>query len=174
MSNRLNGTSLFLQAINGLVGNYAQLMTGVNGKGLSLENITNPSDDVDKNQLNYAFVNYLTNNFGKIDKDGDGIISQDELQTYTTGMSRNGLTYEQLCELCYSSNSSSSLLETVLNNFNDIDKNGDGRVTNEEIAAYGIDKEIEEMKDNFPKHTAKGMSIFYETSADKEIETKDS
>ena len=39
----------FLQAINGLVGNYAQLMTGVSGKGLSLENITNPSEDVDKN-----------------------------------------------------------------------------------------------------------------------------
>ena len=103
MANRLNGSSLFLQAINGLVGNYAQLMTGVSGKGLSLENITNPSEDVDKKQLNYTFVNYLTNNFGKIDKDGDGIISKDELQNYTTSMSRNGLTYEQLCELCYNS-----------------------------------------------------------------------
>ena len=171
MANRLNGSSLFLQAINGLVGNYAQLMTGVSGKGLSLENITNPSEDVDKNQLNYTFVNYLTNNFGKIDKDGDGIISKDELQNYTNTMSRNGLTYEQLCELCYTNSSgSSTLLETVLNNFSEIDKNGDGRVTNEEIAAYGMDKEIEEMKDKFPKHSAKGMSIFYETSADKEIE----
>lgn len=174
MSNRLNGTSLFLQAINGLVGNYAQLMTGVSGKGLTLENITNPSEDVDKNQLNYTFVNYLTNNFGKIDKDGDGIISKDELQTYTTNMSRNGLTYEQLCELCYNSNYSGSLLETVLNNFSEIDKNGDGRITNEEIAAYGIENEIEEMKDKYPKHTTKGMSIFYETSADKEIETEKS
>ncbi len=174
MANRLNGSSLFLQAINGLVGNYAQLMTGVNGNGLSLENITNPSEDVDKKQLNYTFVNYLTNNFGKIDKDGDGIISKDELQNYTTNMSRSGLTYQQLCELCYSSNSSSTLLETVLNNFSEIDANGDGRVTNEEIAAYGIDKEIEEIKDKYPKHTAKGMSIFYETSADKEIETENS
>lgn len=171
MANRLNGASLFTQAINGLVSNYAYLMTGNNGKGLTLENITNPSEDVDKKQLNYAFTNYLSTNFGKIDKDGDGIISKDELQAYTNNMSTGGLTYQQLCELCYTSyGSSTTLLETVLNNFSEIDKNGDGKVTNEEIAAFGIEEEIDEMKDKFPKHTAKGMSIFYETSADKEIE----
>lgn len=173
MANRLNGSSLFLQATSGLISHYAYLMTGSTNKGLSLDNITNPSEDVDKTKLNYAFTNYLSTNFGKIDKDGDGIISQEELQNYTTNMSRNGLTYEQLCELCYNSGTTSTLLETVLNNFSEIDANGDGRVTNEEIAAYGIDKEIEEMKDNFPKHTVKGMSIFYETSADKEIESDD-
>ncbi len=171
MANRLNGASLFTQAINGLVSNYAYLMTGNTGKGLTLENITNPSEDVDKTKLNYAFTNYLTTNFGKIDKDGDGIISKEELQAYTTNMSNGGLTYQQLCELCYTSyGSSTSLLETVLNNFSEIDTNGDGKVTNQEIAAFGIDQEIDEMKDNFPKHTVKGLSIFYETSADKEIE----
>ena len=36
------------------------------------------------------------------------------------------------------------------------------------------ENEIEEMKDKYPKHTVKGMSIFYETSADKEIETEKS
>lgn len=171
-TNRLNGTYLFTQAISGLTSNFAYLMTGNSGKGLTLENITNPNEEVDKNQLNYAFTSYLTNNFGKIDKDGDGIISKEELQTYTTNMSRNGLTYDQICQLCYSSTgTSSSLLETVLNNFQKIDKNGDGRITNEEIAAFGVEEEIEEMKDKFPKHTVKGMSIFYETSADKEIES---
>lgn len=171
MTTRLNGSSLFLQAINGLASNYAYLATGSANKGLSLENITNPSEDIDKSKLNFAFTNYLSTNFGKIDKDGDGIISQDEMQNYTTNMSRNGLTYDQLCELCYTSyGSSTSLLETVLNNFSEIDTNGDGRVTNEEIAAFGMDQEIDEMKEKFPKHTAKGMSIFYETSADKEIE----
>ncbi len=172
MANRLNGASLFTQAINGLASNYAYLMTGVNGKGLTLDNITNPSDDVDKKQLNYAFTNYLSTNFGKIDKDGDGIISKEELQAYTNNMSTGGLTYQQLCELCYTSyGTSSTLLETVLNNFSKIDANGDGKITNQEIAAFGIGEEIEEMKDNYPKHTVKGMSIFYETSADKEVET---
>jgi len=173
MATRLNGSSLFLQAISGLTQNYAYLMTGNTGKGLTLDNITNPSEDIDKTKLNYAFTNYLSSNFGKIDKDGDGIISRDELQNYTTGMSRNGLTYEQLCELCYSSNSSSSLLETVLNNFSEIDTNGDGRVTNEEIAAYGIDKEIEEIKDKYPKHTMQGVSIFYDTSSAYDTDEED-
>lgn len=174
MASRLNGSSLFLQAINGLASHYAYLATGSGNKGLSLENITNPSEDIDKSKLNFTFTNYLSANFGKIDKDGDGIISQDEMQNYTTNMSRNGLTYEQLCELCYSSyGGSTTLLETVLNNFSEIDTNGDGRVTNEEIAAFGMKQEIDEMKEKFPKHTVKGMSIFYETSADKEIE-KDS
>ena len=79
-----------------------------------------------------------------------------------------------MCELCYNSNYSSSLLETVLNNFSEIDKNGDYRVTNEEIAAYGIEQEIDEMKDNYPKHTTKGMSIFTKLQQIKKIETEKS
>ena len=174
MSTRLNGTSLFVQALNGLTSNYAYLMTGSDGKGLSLDNITNPSEDVDKTKLNYAFTNYLSSNFGKIDKDGDGVISKEEFQNYTTSISNNGLTYQQLCELCYQSGTTSTLLETVLNNFSEIDTNGDGRVTNEEIAAYGIDKEIEELKDKYPKHDIKGMSIFYSISSDETEETEKS
>ena len=54
----------------------------------------------------------------------------------------------------------SANLEEILANFNDIDKDGDGRVTNAEIAAYGMDEEIEEMKEEHPEFRATDISNF--------------
>ena len=72
-------------------------------------------------------------------------------------------------QLCYSG-SASSTLEEVLNNFQEIDKDGDGRVTNQEIAAYGMEEEIEEMEENYPKFQATNISNYvdnddYDTSS---------
>ena len=81
MSLRYNsGNSLFTMAITGLRSNYYYLMQGVDGNGLSLENIINPSDEA-KNSLymNYNFSSYMASNFTRMDMDGDGVLSEDDL-----------------------------------------------------------------------------------------------
>ncbi len=165
---KLSGQGLMAQAIYGLTNNFAVLSAGASG-GLTLEQIINPSDEVNKNNINASFQSYLTQNFSNIDADGDGKISATDLQQYTNQLSQKGLSYEELMQLCYSG-SASSTLEEVLNNFNEIDKNGDGRVTNQEIAAYGMEEEIEEMEENHPKFQATNISNYvdnddYDTSS---------
>ena len=155
---KLSGQGLMAQAIYGLTNNFAVLSAGTSG-GLTLEQIINPSDEVNKNNLSASFQSYLTQNFSSIDADGDGKISATDLQQYTNQLSQKGLSYEELMQLCYSG-SASSTLEEVLNHFQEIDKNGDGRVTNQEIAEYSMDEEIEEMEENHPKFQATNISNY--------------
>lgn len=164
MSNRLNGSSIFLQAISGLTSNFNYLSQG---EGLTLDMIKNPDENVNKNLLNSTFRSYLATNFSKFDTDKNGEISAEELQQYTNSLSKQGMTYEELTQLCYQYGGANSLLETVMANFNDIDKNHDGRVTNDEIKAFGIDEEIAQMKEDFQKFDPKSMSIFYSASTDE-------
>ena len=159
---KLSGQGLMAQAIYGLTNNFAVLSAGASG-GLTLEQIINPSDEVNKNNINASFQSYLTQNFSNIDADGDGKISATDLQQYTNQLSQKGLSYEELMQLCYSGNASSTL-EEVLNNFQEIDKDGDGRVTNQEIAAYGMDEEMEEMEENYPKFQATNISNYVDNS----------
>ena len=160
MSTRLSGQGLMAQAIYGLTNNFAVLSAGASG-GLTLDQIVNPSDEVNKNNLNASFQSYLTQNFSSIDTDGDGKISATDLQQYTNKLSQKGLSYQELMQLCYSG-SASSTLEKVLANFQEIDKDGDGRVTNQEIAAYGMDEEIDEMEEKYPKFQATNISNYVE------------
>ncbi len=158
MSTRLSGQALMAQAIYGLTNNFAVLSAGASG-GLTLEQIVNPSDEVNKNNLNVSFQSYLSQNFSSIDADGDGKISATDIQQYTNQLSQKGLSYQELMQLCYSS-SAGSQLEEVLAHFSEIDQNGDGRVTNAEIAAYGVDTEIEEMEENHPKFQPTNISNY--------------
>jgi len=171
MSQRLNGSGLFIQAIQGLTSNYAQLMVGNSEKGLTLDSITNPGDDVNKNLLNSSFTSYLTTNFSSIDKDNDGIITSDELQNYTNSMANGGMTLEQLYQLCSQYGYANSQLEEVIANFNKIDKNHDGKVTNAEISAFGIDQEYDEIKDKYKRVSeASTASIFYSTGNVEDVD----
>lgn len=165
MGNRLNGSGLFLQAISGLTNTYGYL---AQGDGLTLENITNPGENVNKNLLNTQFTSFLTANFNKLDKNGDGIVTQEELQNYTNSLSKNGMTIDELYQLCAQYGGTNSTLETVIANFNKVDTNHDGKVSNEEIAVYGVSVEIDEMKEKFPKFNASAMSIFYDTGDSEE------
>ena len=160
MRNSLNGAGLFSQAIYGLMNNF-QYIGG--GEGLTLEKLKNP-DEKNKNFVNSQFQSYLASNFGKLDTDGDGTLKQEELQNYTNTLLNQGMTLQELTQLCSQYGYSNSLLETVMSNFNLIDKNHDGRVTNSEISAFGIEEKIEEMKDRNPRFNPNAMSIFYSTS----------
>lgn len=164
-NNRLNGSSLFLQAISGLTSNYGYLS---GGEGLTIEKLKNPNENINKNALNPQFTSFLATNFAKFDTNQDGEIKADELQNYTNNLSKNGMTMEELYQLCSQSGGTNSLLETVIANFNEIDKNHDGKVSNDEISAFGINKEIDEMKTAHPKFDPGAMSIFYSTDATDE------
>lgn len=174
-SSRLSGNALIAQATSGLYSNYYYLSMLAGKDTLTLDNILHPdmtNSNPNVTYLNSTFAQYMAKNFNYIDKDGDGTISSADLQTYTTQLSTQGLTYNQLAQLC-SQNGTNSLLETVLNNFDEIDANGDGRVTSAEISAYGIEQEADEMKENYPKCDLKAMSVFYTTSASSTSSSSD-
>ena len=67
----------------------------------------------------------------------------------------------------------SSLLDTVLSNFNEIDLNHDGRVTQAEINAYRINQDIKKVKDKYPKIDPTRMSVFYESSSTQKTSSTD-
>ena len=158
----LLGSSLFTSAISGLNTNYLLLLNGQDG--LTLENILNPQSDTIKYTVNQTFRSYMMNNFNQIDMDGDGKIGMEDVNGYVTKLKTQGMTYNELTQLCANGgNTMSSLLDTVLSNFNEIDANHDGRVTQGEINAYRVKQDIKEVKEKYPRIDPTKMSMFYET-----------
>ncbi len=169
---KLIGSSLFTGAISNLNANYLLMLNG--NKGLTLDNILNPSSDNVKYTVNQNFRSYMMTNFNQIDVDGDGTISEDDLSNYATKLQTQGMTYNELSQLCANGGSSmSSLLDTVLSNFNEIDTNHDGRVTQNEINAYRINEEIKDVKEKYPRIDPTKMSMFYETDTSNDTSNKD-
>ena len=168
----LIGSSLFTSAISGLNSNYLLLLNG--GTGLTLDNILHPKDDAVKYTVNQTFRSYMMNNFSSIDVDGDGKITTNDVDKYVTKLKTQGMTYQELTQLCStSSGSMSSLLDTVLSNFNEIDTNHDGRITQGEINAYRINDEIKDMKEEYPKIDPSKLSLFYEPEVSNNDKTSD-
>ncbi len=172
MANLL-GSSLFTSAITGLNSNYLLLLDGA--QGLTMDKILNPKDDAIRYSVDQTFRSYMMTNFNQIDMDGDGQITTNDVNNYVTKLKTQGMTYQELSQLCSSnSNTMSSLLDTVLSNFTEIDVNHDGRITQSEINAYRINQDIKEVKDKFPKIDPNKMSMFYETNVSDTKETQNS
>ena len=168
----LMGSSLFTSAISGLNSNYLLLLNG--SDSLTLDNILHPKDDNVKYTVNQSFRSYMMTNFNSIDMNGDGKITNDDVDKYVTKLKTQGMTYQELTQLCGSTTGSmSSLLDTVLSNFNEIDANHDGRVTQGEINAYRINDEIKEMKEEFPKIDPTKMSMFIDTNVNNTQKTSE-
>ena len=167
------GNSLFTSAISGLNANYILLLNGADG--LTLDSILNPDSDTIRYTVNQTFRSYLMTNFNNIDMDGDGKITTDDLSNYASRLKSQGMTYNELAQLSANgSGSMSSLLDTVLSNFNEIDTNHDGRVTQGENNACRINKEIKQGKKEYPRIDPTKMSIFYETDAAQKTSSSDS
>lgn len=163
MSKRLDGTSLFTGINSGLANTFSQL-TG-QYSDVTLENLNNAltnSNYLANGNLNATFASYMTNNFNTIDSDGNGTISASEIQNLMGQMATQGLTREQIIALAGSSGLSTSLQETVLNHFDQIDKNKDGKVTNQEIQAYGVESDLEKQKTADRNRVVSSMSLFYD------------
>lgn len=164
MSKRLDGTSMFTGINSGLT-NAFTLLTSQYSDSLTLENLNQALTNTNITNTAYGstFASYLTNNFNSIDKDRDGIISASEIQNLMSQMATQGLTREQIMSLGGSSGLSTSLQETVLSHFDDIDKNHDGKVTNQEIQAYGVESDVEKQKIADRNRVVNNMSMFYDT-----------
>ena len=161
------GKGLFTQATTALSSTFTALAESNSG-AVTLQSLKKAvSEKSNDNSLNTSFISYLSTNFSSIDKNGDGTIDESDMNNYLSNMSRQGITYEEIATLC-ASNGSSSLVNTVLTYFDEIDKNGDGRVTSEEIAAFSMEEERDKLEDEFGKFRPSSMSIFYgpEESAD--------
>ena len=168
-SKRLDGTSMFTGINSGLTNAFTQL-TNQYQDGITLENLSKSftNNNLNSNAYNSTFASYMSNNFNNIDKDHDGKISANEIQELMNQMATQGLTREQITALGASSGLSTSLQETVLSHFDDIDKNHDGKVTNQEIQAYGVDSELEKTKISHQNRMINNMSLFY--GSEKEYE----
>ena len=156
----LIGSNLFTSAIAGLNSNYLLLLNGA--EGLSIDDILNPKNDTVRYTVNQTFRSYMLNNFNQIDIDGDGKINTNDVNNYVTKLKTQGMTYNELTMLC---STMSSLLDTVLSNFNQKDKNHDGRVTQNEINEYRINEEVKDIKEKYPKVNPTQMSMFIESNA---------
>ena len=159
------GSGLFVSAISGLSSTYAALAKGKTG-GLSLDDLTTNLDSSSSlNNANYSFISYLTNNFGNLDKDGDGKITAQDINNLTQKISTQGMTYEEIVQLC-GSGYGTSLMNTVLTYFDEIDKNKDGRITDAEIKAYNIEADRMKMELEYNSYNPNDASLFYSDDTD--------
>ena len=164
MSKRLDGTSMFTGINAGLTNAFTQL-SGQYSDGVTLENLNKAltnSNGLANNAINGTFASYMTSNFNAIDGNADGKISANEIQDLMSQMATQGLTREQIVALAGTSGLSTSLQETVLNHFDQIDKNKDGKVSNQEIQAYGVESDLEKQKLADRNRMVTNMSMYYD------------
>ena len=128
--------------------------------GITLDNITKARNN-STNSINQSFASYLQSNFKQIDKDGDGVISSKEIDNLYNLISTQGLTKDELTQLYSSGGISESLMTKILEHFEDIDANHDGKITSAEISAYDVKCARMETEDNFNNRKATDMSVFY-------------
>lgn len=158
-----SGSSLLTGIYAGLTNTYSYLASQYPDQ-VTLENITKAQGDSTKTPyLNNTFASYLQSNFSKIDDDGDGVISSDEMTNLTNQMSSQGLTRQELTQLYASGASglSTDTINNILENFDSMDTNHDGRITSAEISAYSVNCARLEKEDEFNNKFATDMSVFY-------------
>ena len=151
------GKGLFTQASSAISSTFTALAEANSGAVTmqQIKNATSSKNSTDSTALNTTFLSYLSTNFTSIDKNGDGKIDENDLNNYLTNLNRQGMTYEEIATLC-GNNGANSLVNTVLTYFDEIDKNGDGRVMKEER---------DRLEDEYAKFRPTSMSVFYEADS---------
>lgn len=167
-----NNNSILTGIYSGLANTYSQLAAQY-PNGLTLDNLKESwKDNTKVNAYNSSFASYLQNNFNTIDSDHDGIITSEEMQNLTNMISAKGLTKNELMQLCASGTSglSQDTINNILENFDEMDANHDGRITSSEISAYSMNASRLEKEDEFANRAATNMSVFYgdDSSASQE------
>ncbi len=168
-----NNNGVLSGITSGLQSTYSYLASQY-PSGLTLEKLNEARNNNNNlSALNQTFASYLQNNFKTIDKDGDGIISADELKSLSNNISAKGLTKDELTQLYASGSSgiSEATMSKILEHFDDMDTNHDGRITNAEISAYDINCTRQEVEDNFNNRKATDMSVFYGDSSSSSADT---
>lgn len=157
-----SGASIISNISSGLTNTYSYLASLYPQDGVTYKNITAAKNDTTNYlTLNQSFASYLQNNFSTIDKDGDGVISAAEMTNVTNTISSSGVSRTELSQLAASGSYSSEMVSKILENFDEIDTNHDGRVTSAEISSftYSCNKREKIDEENYKKAT--NMSLFY-------------
>ncbi len=158
-----SGSSIISSITSGMANTFEYLSALYPKDGVTYKNITKAkNDNTNYLTLNQTFASYLQNNFAVFDKDGDGKISAAEMDKFSQTLSTAGVSKTELSQLAMSGAYSASTISKLLEHFDDIDSNHDGRITAAEISAYSCDcaKQEELDKANYKKATS-DMTIFY-------------
>ena len=158
-----SGSSLLAGVYSGLTSTYSYL-SSLNPNGVTLESINKArTDSATSSTINQGFASYLQTNFTGIDKDNDGVISASEMTNVTNTMANQGLTKNELTQLYATGSSglSAETMENILNHFDEMDTNHDGRITSAEIAAFNVDSSKQKSVDEYNNRRATDMSVFY-------------
>ncbi len=130
--------------------------------GVTYKNITAArNDNTNYLTLNQPFATYLQNNFQTLDKDGDGVISADEMNNLTNTISTSGVSRTELTQLMMSGAYSTDMVNKILEHFDEMDTNHDGRITSAEISSFthSCNKQEKIDEENYRKATQ--TSVFY-------------
>ncbi|MBQ8669037.1 hypothetical protein IJ472_04605 [bacterium] len=167
-----SGASIISNISANLSNTYSYLASLYPEEGVTLDNITAArNDNTNYLTLNQPFASYLQNNFGTIDKDGDGVIGADEMNNLTSVISRAGASRAELTQLAASGAYSSEMVNKILEHFDEIDSNKDGRVTSAEISAFTYSANKQEMIDEENHKKATGTSLFYADESSTDVST---
>lgn len=157
----LSGSSLFTGITSGLSSTYSAIAKA-STSGVTATSISDAmSNTSNSNSVNSTFASYILSNFTSLDKDSDGKLSATELNNLTNMISSTGLTSTQISQLGTASGLSSDTIQQVLDHFNDIDTNHDGKVTMAEINGYSITSAEEKKRTEYSNKAASDMSVFY-------------
>ena len=165
MSKRLDGTSMFTGINSGLTNAFSQLNSQYTD-GVTLENLNKAlsnSNFINNAGMNATFASYMTNNFNSI------VLAQSDAQRRRhlwPGLSRHRPGWPVPGPEDHPRSGKAAVLHfagwTVLNHFDQIDKNKDGKVTNQEIQTFGIESDLEKQKAADRNRLVSNMSMFYE------------
>ncbi len=171
---KYNASQLSLNTKLGLQRVY-NILNKTNLNGLSIDDFAN-LDDVAYSDL--SFSDLLKLNFNNLDTDKSQIVSNEELTDLLNSIDQKGLTYSQLQALSMqvgnSASDSRKLLDEVIQNFNKIDIDNDGKVSEAEINTYKLNKEVEDKEKELCEFKASDITIFYadnNTSSTESTET---
>ncbi len=157
-----SGSSIITNISSGLSNTYAYLSSLYPKDGVTYKNITAARNDTTNYlTLNQSFASYLQNNFATFDKDGDGVISADEMNKFTNTISSAGVSRSELSQLAATGAYSSEMVNKILDNFDQMDTNHDGRVTSAEISSFSYSCNMQEKLDEENYKKATNMSLFY-------------
>lgn len=157
-----SGSSIIANISSNLTNTYSYLASLYPEDGVTYKNITAArNDNTNYLTLNQPFATYLQNNFSTLDKDGDGVISADEMNNLTSVISRSGVSRSELTQLGMSGAYSPGMVNKILEHFDEMDTNHDGRVTAEEISSFTHSCNKQEKLDEENYRKATQTSVFY-------------
>ena len=165
-----SGASIISNLSSNLTNTYSYLASLYPQDGVTYKNITAARNDTSNYlTLNQPFAAYLQNNFSTLDKDGDGVISAKEMSNLTNTISQSGVSRSELTQLAASGAYSTDMVNKILENFDEMDTNHDGRVTSAEISAfsYSCNKQEKLDEENYKKATQ--TSVFYSDDSSSDV-----